>query len=268
MILRRFMKHVTDQNWFAVGLDVIVVVVGIFLGMQVTEWNSDRQEKELERQYLQQLVRDINNLQNMLKEKIEFEEDKTKIGDELFSVLSKKGFSTNKKYIGAALVSLTDRKTVALQSATYIDLRSSGRLGLIRDHNLRTNITNSFLALERMNIVMEKNSKHLIDETYIPYLMSLGISSRTVGNSLNEDVITEVDNTLDNALNVNLKSDIMNQNDVMLNLDESAPEWNTLKVRLSWRVMVAVNDAIYAQQMLVANQKLKNELQDYLKNNS
>jgi len=22
MILRRFMKHVTDQNWFAVGLDV------------------------------------------------------------------------------------------------------------------------------------------------------------------------------------------------------------------------------------------------------
>ncbi len=43
MILRRFMKHVTDQNWFAVGLDVIVVVVGIFLGMQVTEWNQDRE---------------------------------------------------------------------------------------------------------------------------------------------------------------------------------------------------------------------------------
>ena len=26
MILRRFMKHVTAQNWFAVGLDVIVVI--------------------------------------------------------------------------------------------------------------------------------------------------------------------------------------------------------------------------------------------------
>ena len=33
MILRRFTKHLSEQNWFAVWLDVIVVVVGIFLGM-------------------------------------------------------------------------------------------------------------------------------------------------------------------------------------------------------------------------------------------
>lgn len=25
MILRRFMKHFSDQNWFAVGLDVLVI---------------------------------------------------------------------------------------------------------------------------------------------------------------------------------------------------------------------------------------------------
>lgn len=31
MILRRFMKHVNEQNWLAVGLHV--VVVGIFLGI-------------------------------------------------------------------------------------------------------------------------------------------------------------------------------------------------------------------------------------------
>ncbi|MFT7527316.1 MAG: hypothetical protein ACI9LY_002471 [Arenicella sp.] len=45
MILRRFTQHITEQNWFAVGLDVIVVVVGIFLGMQVTEWNDDRKDE-------------------------------------------------------------------------------------------------------------------------------------------------------------------------------------------------------------------------------
>ena len=32
--------HKSDQNWFAVGLDVLVVITGIFLGMQVTEWPS------------------------------------------------------------------------------------------------------------------------------------------------------------------------------------------------------------------------------------
>ena len=45
MILRRFMQHIKGQNWFAVGLDVVVVIVGIFLGMQVTEWNEERKER-------------------------------------------------------------------------------------------------------------------------------------------------------------------------------------------------------------------------------
>ena len=31
MILRRFMIHVSEQNRFAVGLDVLVVITGIFL---------------------------------------------------------------------------------------------------------------------------------------------------------------------------------------------------------------------------------------------
>ena len=52
MILRRFMQHLKEHNWFAVGLDVIVVIVGIFLGMQVTEWNDERVLKSKEREYL------------------------------------------------------------------------------------------------------------------------------------------------------------------------------------------------------------------------
>jgi len=45
MILRSVTKHVKDQNWFAVGLNVIIVIVGIFLGMQVTDWNDNRKAK-------------------------------------------------------------------------------------------------------------------------------------------------------------------------------------------------------------------------------
>lgn len=58
MILRRFMKHVTDQNWFAVGLDVIVVITGIFLGMQVTEWNEDRKDMLKEKAVLEALFKE------------------------------------------------------------------------------------------------------------------------------------------------------------------------------------------------------------------
>jgi len=61
MILRRFTKHVTDPNWFAVGLDVLVVITGIFLGMQVTEWNEVRKKEVLEDQYLVRLQSDLQD---------------------------------------------------------------------------------------------------------------------------------------------------------------------------------------------------------------
>lgn len=42
MLLRRISQHVKDQNWFAVILDFIIVVAGVFLGIQIGNWNSDR----------------------------------------------------------------------------------------------------------------------------------------------------------------------------------------------------------------------------------
>jgi|GEM_PF-4355150 len=40
MILRHLTKHVKDQNWFAVGLDFFIVVVGVFVGLQVQQWSQ------------------------------------------------------------------------------------------------------------------------------------------------------------------------------------------------------------------------------------
>lgn len=40
MLLRRLTKHVEDQNWFAVAVDFLIVVVGVFIGLQVANWNE------------------------------------------------------------------------------------------------------------------------------------------------------------------------------------------------------------------------------------
>lgn len=45
MILRSLTKHVKDQNWFAVGLDFFIVVAGILLAFQITNWSELRGEK-------------------------------------------------------------------------------------------------------------------------------------------------------------------------------------------------------------------------------
>jgi hypothetical protein len=45
MNLRRLTKHVQDQNWFAVGLDFVIVVAGILLAFQSTNWSDAHQQK-------------------------------------------------------------------------------------------------------------------------------------------------------------------------------------------------------------------------------
>lgn len=42
MLLRRITEHVKAQNWFAVGIDFVIVVVGVFIGIQVANWNDQR----------------------------------------------------------------------------------------------------------------------------------------------------------------------------------------------------------------------------------
>ena len=40
MLLRRISEHVKNQDWFAVCVDFCIVVVGVFIGIQVSNWNE------------------------------------------------------------------------------------------------------------------------------------------------------------------------------------------------------------------------------------
>lgn len=42
MILRRVTEHVKAQNWFAVGIDFVIAVVGVFIGTPVANWHGVR----------------------------------------------------------------------------------------------------------------------------------------------------------------------------------------------------------------------------------
>lgn len=62
MILRRISEHVKAQNWFAVGIDLVIVVVGVFIGLQVQQWADAQREARLERAYTERLRTEVLNL--------------------------------------------------------------------------------------------------------------------------------------------------------------------------------------------------------------
>ena len=59
MILRRLAQSLKQQNWTAIWIEFILLVSGVFLGIQVANWNSARVERALEATYLSSLAIDI-----------------------------------------------------------------------------------------------------------------------------------------------------------------------------------------------------------------
>jgi hypothetical protein len=71
MVLRRIREHVGHQNWFAVGIDFLIVVIGVFLGIQASNWNQARVERQQAREYRSMLSDDVaTNLANMANKKV------------------------------------------------------------------------------------------------------------------------------------------------------------------------------------------------------
>ena len=46
MILRRFSQSLKEQNWTAIAIEFVLLVAGVFLGIQVANWNAARIERE------------------------------------------------------------------------------------------------------------------------------------------------------------------------------------------------------------------------------
>jgi len=75
MLLRSLTQHVKDQNWFAVGLDFVIVVVGVFIGIQVANWNDIQKDKAGLAASLERLDKEVSqNIDMIEKVLINFEE--------------------------------------------------------------------------------------------------------------------------------------------------------------------------------------------------
>lgn len=62
MIFRRAIANLRAQNWPAIAIEFAIVVAGVFVGMQVSNWNEARIEKAETIQVLRGLKPELNNL--------------------------------------------------------------------------------------------------------------------------------------------------------------------------------------------------------------
>lgn len=61
MILRRFAKALKEQNWAAITIEFVLLVLGVFLGIQVANWNQALADRRVADKYLADIADDIRS---------------------------------------------------------------------------------------------------------------------------------------------------------------------------------------------------------------
>jgi len=147
MRLRSLATRLRQQDWTAVAIEILIVIVGVFIGLQVSNWNETRKENARGQEYLQRLHQEL--LQDA----------------DTLTLISK--FWTQVQGYGETAMAYAEDGTLRDGSAwktllafhhasqvwpyrkpdvTFQEIRSTGNLLLIRDAALRERIARHYSA--------------------------------------------------------------------------------------------------------------------------
>lgn len=136
MIIRRMADAIRTQNWFTVIIEILIVVIGIFLGLQVDDWNQARLDRARAEVYSQQLTAELRGEYEYTNSLIEYYVSNLR--------------ASNAAYDGLAGKAALDDETILINAfrasqynwyerrrAVFDEIVASGAMALISDVALR-----------------------------------------------------------------------------------------------------------------------------------
>ena len=137
MILRSVTKHVKDQNWFAVFLDLMIVVFGVFIGLQVSNWNEQRAGEEQAKILLKRVHHDLNNDSQTMQAELDYLSVVRNYAMTAVDALNGENEISDEQFvIGAYQASQVNNAWSS--RATYNEMLSTGQINLIKNENLKS----------------------------------------------------------------------------------------------------------------------------------
>lgn len=136
MNLRRIMEHVRKLEWPAIGIELVIVIVGVFIGMQVSNWNVEREARQRGAMFAERLKADLREEAWYYQLQIEYSRDVLANAERAVDALSGRLNDSNEALLISAYRA-TQYKQKARRRATYDELVSTGTLGLIKSQTLR-----------------------------------------------------------------------------------------------------------------------------------
>ena len=141
MLLRRLTEHLKEQNWTAVGVDFLIVVLGVFMGIQVQAWYESQREQKLVRDYLHRLNEDFSlSIAGTERTRAFVTSNLDNLGIVLSSLRGCAVADGKKDRFANGLFHMGKLIPAQFVDGTLEELRASGRLLLVQNDDLRTAI--------------------------------------------------------------------------------------------------------------------------------
>ncbi|PTM11002.1 MAG: hypothetical protein DA407_02595 [Bacteroidetes bacterium] len=144
---------------YAIG-EIILVVIGILIALQINTWNTKRIDSNKEKEYLNNLIEDIEIQKTLVKSQIDHESS-TKLKCEK-ALRHLNSANINADSLNVYLTDIT-RKTFVINDPTFQDLKSSGNILLIKNNELRKKIISFYQNLEYSAMVIVVSNENSIE---------------------------------------------------------------------------------------------------------
>ena len=129
MILRRLAQNLRQQNWTAIWIEFVLLVAGVFLGIQVSNWNQAQADARLGRDYVQRLIRDLEQDQAAIRAQREYYAAVLQSLEATDALLATA--SPDPRTLVVDAYRATEVTYIPTTRATWDQIVSSGHLGLL-----------------------------------------------------------------------------------------------------------------------------------------
>ena len=171
MIIRKLAEALRTQNWFTVVLEILVVIVGIFGGLQVDDWNSNRKDRIEERAYLERLSAQMQNNEAGLSALGPSLEERMQAVNYALSSLSGDPKLIDGRRLMEELGKTMNLRVIHLQTDVYEEMVSTGNINLITDIRLREELAGYLAAIAAMDKVDSIGTFNFFNGDYVPFLL-------------------------------------------------------------------------------------------------
>lgn len=147
MVLQQFMRGLRQRDWGAVAMEIFIVVIGVIIALQVSNWNDDRKDANRGDEYLRRMQSelrvDIKKLEDISTfwAAVKTQGMAALAHAEHGTLLEGSAWKTLLAYYQASQI-WPYRK----DNTTFQEIRASGEFGLIRDRALRARISSHYAS--------------------------------------------------------------------------------------------------------------------------